>query len=469
MDSLINQLLSLKALSPLPQSKLSGQVLEAVVMSATPLLTGKHKSEGQYRLLLKGPNNQQYELTSQQALASGSRLQLKLNHEQQAVLLKVLDQGPSASGHSKPAAGTNPGSGAPAGSEPGAAPAPTNADRIAEGVRQKLPLQQPLKALLPLLQLLGQQRSDQLPSPLATQLSTLLKQFNTPQQLQQAAAVKQAIRNSGIFLESKLAFSQQSNNTAALLKSPALQHDIKALLNKLSQELGRSNPVAPGDKLSQPSPAARPLATAINQPGIATPPADDGEQAVVQAGPAAPASTANANTSSAARSEMNTGLLLQQLGRQLLAGLSRTQLNQLESLTHRASNSPDQQAPVNSWVLELPIINGQRVDNLELRISQQQGREQAQGKKQQQWTVLLSFDLHSLGKMNVELKVVEHSVAATIWSQLQHTHEQVQGDIASLRHGLEQAGIAVEQVNCFHGLPSSERPQLNRQLVDLHT
>lgn len=491
LDALINQLVTLKPLGGLSQKAVSPAVLEAVVLSSTSLSKPSDQSSPSFRIILASPDQQRYEIASKSPLPEGTRIQLKPTGDNSAVLLKILEQ---------PTNNKTPASSLSATNSPEPTTKPnlsnntaqaTNKIILSDGVRRNLPLQQPLKNLLPVLQQLASLPEQALPSSTREQIQTLLQHFPKPEQLQQPQAVKQFVRNSGVFLESKLAFAAQSKNTEALLKSPALQKDIKTQLQQLSQQITQQSATnKPSDLIPRAShttnttrqtpihtqphalshstesttatikATGEPLNAELSQaekglPGVTPGPHQSNQQSI--------------QTNATAIQDNNLDILLQQLGRQLLASLARTQINQLESLSQRAANSPDGQAPTNSWVLEIPIQQGQRVDNLELRIDQEEREGSADSSKQKQWTIMLAFDLHKLGKMSVQLKIVSQSVEATVWSQLQQTHQQVQAQIDSLQNGLEKIGIKVERVACYHGMPAKNAPNIHQQLVDLHT
>jgi hypothetical protein len=510
LDALINQLVPLKQLSGLSQT-LTAKVLEAVVLSSTPLAKPAGQTQQQYRVVLNGVDKQQYEITSKSLLDAGTRIQLKLNNNDTAVLLKILER-PTTTKTGQPQstvpASTLTGNTKPAIPNQSAVTSPRlPMEILAEGVRQNLPQQQPLKSLLPLLQQLTSLPEGTLSKPLNDRVQTLLKHLATPEQLQQPQTLKQTLRNSGVFLESKLAYAAQSKNTEALLKSPALQNDIKTQMQQLSQQINQTQqkstisaqPAASNTTAttqtslqsqtskenitltatSKPTTVSSAAASSITSSAplpktdfqTTQTPASDLEKNIPGFNPAT-ASTPGQNTGpqvQTANREAGLDVILQQLGKQLLASLARTQLNQLESLAYRAANVPDNQGPTNSWVLEIPIVHGQHVDNLELRIDQEELGEQQEDKKQKQWTVMLAFDLHALGKMSVQLKIVSQSVEATVWSQMQKTHHEVQQHIESLQGNLEKIGVKVERVSCFHGLPAKDAPQIHQQLVDLHT
>jgi hypothetical protein len=491
LDALINQLVSLKALSGAKQAKLTATVMEAVVLSSSPLVKPSSQRPTQHQVVLKTPNNQQYQITSQTPLPVGSNIQLKLNSDNTAVLIRVLDKDHQAPANSTASQQTTAAKTQAPGSIPStalnnspassAATAKPTIDLIAHNVREILPQQQPLRALLPLLQSLSQPQSQSLPPSLQAQIKTLLQQFPNKDQLQQPQQLKQLIRNSGVFLESKLAFVAQSRNSQALMKSPALQNDIKSQLQKISQQLSQFQQSKADSKSPAPATALHSenkpnLPPSITRTTLASSTLQDIPQTAPKTEdktipPPLPAATSQATggSQSTANPATNLDVVLQQLGRQLLASLARTQLNQLESMVHRAAVTPDNQGPSNSWILEIPIMHGNQIDNLELRIDQEQAGNDADQQKQKQWTVMLAFDLHALGKMSVQLQVAGKNVSATVWSQLEHTHLEVQQQINSLQKSLEKVGVSVDRVNCYHGMPSKDTPPIHQQLVDLHT
>jgi hypothetical protein len=169
---------------------------------------------------------------------------------------------------------------------------------------------------------------------------------------------------------------------------------------------------------------------------------------------------------STSNNKENLDVILQQLGRQLLASLAKTQLNQLETLRQRNKNT-NEPAGTNSWTLEIPIMNGKQADNMELHI-QEESDSDDKPNKQKKWRVMLNFDLHKLGKMSVELVVINTSVSAIIWSELKYAHQQVQNEIDSFKKGLEKIGVNVNKIECRIGIPEKRDKNLS-PLVDVRT
>ena len=504
-DSLINQPVPLKPLSgnQLIAAAKSG-VIDAIVTSNIRLAAPTSSGDEQFKININIAS-QSFELTTNAPIATGSRIQIAIAQNNLATILAIASPasggGPGSTSSTdrvavnltgiplstSPPLSQNPLTSAPATvSSPLLSPSSKNRSIIEQGLRQTLPQQQPLKTLLPLLLKIAQQPPTSWPKELTQNVTHLLKLFPSSQQLQQSPALKQIIGNSGIFLEAKLA--QLSANTSPNSKlatgsrqhlvNSALGQDFKGLMQRIIPLLEHSmrsqnaastatataekpslKPSLPG---TQPLPVARDESTERLKPNI-----------LFQTLPLDPVMNNASNLNNQGSSPgKNVDILLRQLSSQLLASLARTQLNQLETLATRQQNTPDNQGPINSWTLEIPIIHGKNIDNLEMRIDQHLIDEEQTGNKdngKNLWTVMLAFDLHTLGKMNVQLKVIDMSVSATVWSQLENTHREVQREINGLKSNLEKVGVNVKQVDCQLGLPPKQNMPIYKQLVDVRT
>ena len=527
VDSLINQLLPIKtAIGNRPISSATSSVIDAKVLSSTLLTNSSSTSttpgsanspKPQYQILISTPQ-QNYKLTSTTSLEVGSSLQLKPTNNGLALVLNTssnttaekLASAPQARGplttqlakeqlsseqiaknlpprdfsnspqqalHTKPQPHTSLSTSQQ--SHPIKAnttlqtdnktvptakniplsrkQAPFNQTQIIDqGIRQALPKQQALNLLLPILQKTLSSTApsqQQLPKELLQNIRLLVNQFQTAEKLQQVPRLKNAIQNSGVFLETKIAkqLTATANTAQAKEKTTAaiLNSDIKSLTQKLYQLVQQQTVQNKTKESSSPETAANLLYTAKPLPQT----------------------TAPGRNRPSGGSDKNLDVVLRQLGQQLLSSIARTQLHQLEGLSNRGS-SPDNPASANSWSLDIPIINGNHVDNLELRIHQEkaeQDKESDEKETQKIWSVMLDFDLHQLGKMSVQLKIRQKLVSAVIWSALESTHIEVHQQIASLQKGLEKVGVTVKQVDCRLGSPPKTNRSHYRQLVDVIT
>ena len=512
-DSLINQQLPLKSPSGnLLNTAAKSGVMDAVVTSNSRIAAPTSAGSEQFRINIS-VGQQKFELITNATIAAGSRLQITIAQNNLATILSITNPANGSASNStaamgRPALHTT---GLLVGTSSTTIPAPSskspstethatlsnplltvsgkNRSLIEQGLRQTLPHQQPLKNLLPLLLKIAQQPSASWPKELTQNATQLLKLFPSSQQLQQSTALKQVISNSGIFLEAKLAqlsINNPNNNNIATgsnqrSTNSALSLDLKGLIQRV---ILLTDSAAGSQNGAQAAVKAAVLTEKITAkpsfPGTPLVPSAGGESseslkpsALFQGYPSdLAASNTTTPSSTGSSNDRNVDVLLRQLSGQLLASLARTQLNQLETLATRQQNTPDNQGPINSWTLEIPIIHGKNIDNLDVRIDQHLIDEEHDGSNengQNLWTIMLAFDLHKLGKMNVQLKVIDMSVSATVWSQLENTHLEVKREINGLKLNLEKVGVNVKQVDCQLGLPPKQNIPIYKQLVDVRT
>ncbi|MDH4274224.1 MAG: flagellar hook-length control protein FliK [Gammaproteobacteria bacterium] len=137
--------------------------------------------------------------------------------------------------------------------------------QINQALRNALPQQQSLTKLVQeILQILTPHAAQQ-PSPHAQAVSVISQQFSQhalpAQQLTTARGVQDAVKNSGMFLEHRLALALTANPAES--PSHIAQYDLKAALLRLVQQLQSSTPAA----RSQPE-NATPAAVATTPSGI---------------------------------------------------------------------------------------------------------------------------------------------------------------------------------------------------------
>ena len=479
LDSLINQLIPLKPGNGNNVTNSAHQnPIEAQVIQVTKMAGSTTTSDPAFKIIVIS-GKQPYELSSNTAIPVGSLVKLTIAQNNVATILNISQAEMTAlngaalnSTLTKPVISSTAIAATSITAEHPYAATLTklsaNRSTIEQALRQTLPQQQAVRTLLPLLQQIAQQPPRHWPPQLTHNLQVLLQQFPSATQLQQPQGVKNAVANNGIFLEAKLAqwlnnppLASAQNNPQNHLQGKALTLDIKALIARV---IGQIDKVPTADTI-KPLAAAKSLETTDLSKQLAP---------VYTPLPLNEAILSNSHrngTATGSANEQGLDVLLRQLSSLLLSSLARTQLNQLETLSTRRQHTVDNQGPANSWTLEIPIMQGKHIDNLTLRIDQQPEDEQQSNKptNRKLWTVMLSFDLHALGKMTVQLKVLDQSVSATVWSQLEHTHHQVKQQIDNLKKNLEKTGVKVKQIECQLGLPEKTPRPLYSQLVDVRT
>ena len=460
------------SLSTLPQLKLSTtsterlnlsnpKIIEAQVLSSTLLQTKNISGNSGQQFLIKlkpsQSNNQQtLEVIADKAIAKGSQLTIKVSPEKTVQIVDIKQPLPTPPNSSS-------------------TPASFKEQVIVDNLlRQALPLKQTIVKLLPLLQQLittPTPTGGPLPKPLTQAISQLLSSFPDTQTLQNPNGVKRSIINNGTFFESKLAeFVKTAAVNGITIKAQTLNQlvsqDIKGQLQqliKLVDQLSNKTTDTP-----QPQTIKHGAETTSTDGAVVQNKSPQAQQLAASALPLAqqPLNLRHNTTNQGGNQEL--GLVLKQLSRQLRSSLAQTQVHQAETLLNRGQPQADGQPAVNNWALELPVFNGKQIDHIDLQINRDQENNE-EGNKATQWTIMLSFDLHSLGKVKVQISVVEQSVSATVWSEAEQTHQTVKQHINNLQKNFEQVGIHVKRLDCLLGKPPVPKNELSQQLVDIHS
>ncbi len=316
-------------------------------------------------------------------------------------------------------------------------------DVQAQALRQALPRQLPLAPLLANLGAVAA-RLQNANDPAGRELAQLARQVINGLagrgDVSQGAGLKQAVLNSGVFLEAKLAAA-----LAGGMRLPA--GDLKAGLLRLlaglqAQTIDRGGS---GERTATDSSAAARDAGRSGTTATPPPPLRGGQ-------PQAQASV-NIPVAGAAPTATTADML-----RQTEGALARLQLSQVASL-------PNEQQPQRLWTLEMPVLHEQRTDLFQLRIEEETSG--ASGDDATPWSVMLAFDLPSLGPVHARILVNGPQVAATLWAEDPGTAALFNDQLEALRAGLQHAGLLVGRITCTEGTPASPPPASgNTPLVD---
>jgi len=247
-----------------------------------------------------------------------------------------------------------------------------------------------------------------LPMPMAAALRQFAAKLPLLESLFTATGLKQAIRDSGVFLETHLAQAVQQGGPALL------SNDLKAGLLVLVSQLRAQAGAAPG--------------------------------------------TAAPDT--AAHSAVATGLPsdspLATLVRQADAALARIEQNQLASLTPGTESGA-------VLVVDLPVRHQNQHTAVQLRIEPDQARNAATGAAAP-WTVWLNFDLPRLGPVQARVTLTGDQVAATLWAERESTAQLFQQHLTGLDAALRHAGLTPASLSSHSGSPpphAAQAPAVN--------
>ena len=357
---------------------------------------------------------------------------------------------------------------------------PARPDEIARAAaREALPRQQPLDQALQ--RIAGQLRSlaDQSgQTETGRAARQVLNSLPGGERLASSEGIRQALTNSGQFLENKL--GRQANGGGT--DGTALNRDLKgALLRLLTNLRSAGGQTAAGAAPTRGGPAATggsPAAAHATPANLAATGYTARGQAIgggnaagggptAGAGPTGPTSTADGGAA-AARMAPSGNLAGEaaargaDLARNLEAGLARIQLNQVGSTSGSESQRP-------TWQLELPFRGPDgEVRSLAVRIeNERQGDGDSVAPL---WTVNLRFELEQLGAIRAGITLVggQH-VSVGLWAEEPGTVALFEQHLEELRARMTEAGLTVGHVGVRQGEAPAPEPatdDLGGPLVD---
>jgi len=330
-------------------------------------------------------------------------------------------------------------------------PAPTsNTPDIQQALRSTLPRQTPLAPLLANLALVansgartaaptmsavaqpaGARLNVVLPQPvieLARQVVDGLPRVDT---LSTAEGLKQAVAQSGLFLEARLAQTAQSPPSSPTA-IPNLPLDFKGSLLSLLASLLTLTKAVPSSGTPPPT----------TPPGTGPMPAQ---------GPAVPTPPPSQATLTP---QMTLQQTLLELLRHVEGGLARLQLSQLVTQAHHDDDR-------RSWIMELPLRFDEHLDLIQLHIEKELKRQHK--KPTALWTVTLSFDLPSLGPVQARVTLAGKTIHTSFWAQRPQTTDLIHDHLPTLQQRLREAGLTVGSLHAHEG-PAPQAASLDSNL-----
>jgi len=313
----------------------------------------------------------------------------------------------------------------------------TEMDVLAQALRVALPKSGSLAPLMAglasLLQTAPKQSAD-VPPRIADMARQILAQLPTTEQVATADGLKQALRDSGVFFESKLV-------PQGLPGGPAILTDLKGLLLRLVHELRGELP-APNQPSNTRSPvldnpASKPN-TPYAQPQVSTDPKEmmqrlvDGQRTI----------NPGVNPPAAATPAM---VALQDLAGKTDAALARIQTNQIQTLTSENTARP-------MWAMDIPIREHGQTDVFSLKI-QHDEKEHGDKPELHRWSVWLDFDLEALGPARAVVNVYDRQVSVGLWAERGETVTLFNSFLTALHGDLTGAGLSVGRLHCQQGSP----------------
>ena len=401
-------------------------------------------------------------------------------------------------------------------------------DAVSRNLRTGLQLQKAMTPLLANLSLLSNttgKTAVDLPEVVIDTARRVLEQLPNAVQIKDPQVIKQAMQQSGPYLESLLAKQIMPVKTRAvtqqaipLLDSRAGQpakagseltpqlrlelvsqtiqtitlamqqqpvNDVRANLLRLAaliravseQQVLQKETAAAGDEpiaiRPQPRPLAPPVPAALAD---SKPPQPDGAKSplMTKAINEPAAQTAATSHQNMIRSQSPqpqatvqaslAGILDQKSALDELLGQVDGALARIHVQQLQTAATDQQQRPV--WVMELPVRTEQGVDLFDMRI-QRDTEDHAPGDPKAPWSVNLAFDLEKLGAIRAKITLYgEDRISTVFWAEQHETSTYFNQHLDKLESRLKQVGLDVARIDCRCGKPDSPPPSNEPRLVD---
>lgn len=291
-----------------------------------------------------------------------------------------------------------------------------------------------------------------LPAPLSAAILKLIDALPRATDLRTVEKTAQAIRDSGSFLESKLANTTTSTTTPSARETNTTQKDIKALLLQVFAQLRASSTQAGGTPAPTVPVVAQSTGGNEGEPDRATitrnlPPLPTFS---LQPQPRIPTNI---------RNDVPMYSLMQYLTEQIDAALSRIQVTQLS----HTSNDPN--TPTNTWTVELPVRYADEIDVVQIRWQQDSENDVTSGKRA--WIITLSFDFPETGPLLVYSKLIGTTVSTTFRAERADTVEIIRRELPYLESLMLKSGLTVGQLGCVNQ-PPDQISTMPLGLIDTH-
>lgn len=273
----------------------------------------------------------------------------------------------------------------------------------------------------------GDAAGDALPEAVTQAAGRLWQALPDMDTLTDPKGLQNAIARSGTFLEAELARSNDARATGA-----AVATDLKALLLGLTKTLRDLG--------------ARPASTMNDTVAPAPMP---GARGALTSMPAAPATLAVLD---APAQQLN------ELAKQAEGALSRLTTVQL-------TNTPQDNAAVQSMLIELPVRHEDRASMLRLRIDHDRSRRQEY--TGDSWTVEAAMDLGAIGALHARVTLQGQRIGVQLRAESAGVVEALAARSGELESMLREAGLEVDRVVCLHGMPAGEAGSRLTRLLDI--
>lgn len=311
-------------------------------------------------------------------------------------------------------------------------------------LRENLPKQQSMEKLTQLISQITNNTKNvvkALPVPIEKQMQKLIENLPTKSNLKNETQLKTVIKNSGIFLETKLISevfnkktlnkpeSNKSSITLVQTNQNPITKDLKANLLQLAASITKykqssmmpENPVFKASPEFFPSKTSRPVTT----------------KATVE------------NT--VRYIDISSKIDLETVSKQIESSIARIEVNQSKAIVTNDN-------PIANWSVEIPVKDKQDIDLLKLDIQTDKDPDN-ENNENQVWTVNLRINFENIGAVSARLSLYDKEISATLWSEDESINNLINNYLPSLEKQISRCGLLLGKIECLETAP----PELTEQ------
>ena len=334
--------------------------------------------------------------------------------------------------------------------------------KVAEFVKQFLPrheaapifLNQLIKDLPKLM------ANESIPQPLKDIAAQIIQNLPPKEQLITSQSLKQAIANSGLFLEAKLllpamAQAELIKELPQLIKNESVPQSLQRIAAEILQNLTQKEPLIDGPSPQQPVANSKPM--------------PETELAALKLNLA---DTPKADAVSIEDFKANLLKFIQALKQEIThpgeQQLNPTELDLLKNLQNKTENTvaklvldqlsslPKDDNPKQQWIIDIPFIDRQQAESV--KIEMQRDKESKQQSGSNDWSVNITITPPELGTIHCMVSY-RHDVINTFFkSQNTQTTELIKHNLDYLKNQLEASGLTPGHMDAHDGPQKTQAP-----------
>lgn len=272
-----------------------------------------------------------------------------------------------------------------------------------------------------------------LPKAVVRQIIETMANIPSKQSVSTSQGLKQALQDSGLFLEARLGKLLHSKQPVAEATQKILKQDFKAGLLSIKYILEKSIAVKQQVAVSL-VPRQAVADKTVNKEFPQTVDLSQAKDKTVKAG------KAELDMLNISRKE-TTELI--ELKRVVDSAIARIQVNQSSAIATEQSQPP-------VWLIDIPIKDKQEISLAQMRISYDQHAAKDEA-AERRWSASLTIELETLGKIHVRVVLSGDEISSSIWAEDNATYRLIEQHIQQLTDNLHRAGLNIDCVNCYPG------------------